>query len=388
MKFLAFVALLFLMVPHTSEGARRMKEYPFPAYEYAFNKPVLLMFPLIKSNTIGVYYGLEDQEKVAELTLEVNEIGKIDFDFKGFDGYITALFPQVSTDRLTIIQKSSIGGLDFNTKEQVVDYRPKMPNPDVDNSYLCGKMIDKDNDFALSLHYPFITPENKSFYCHSLVLEDLKNKKVIKRIRVNEESRETIFLGKKFSYFLDCSSDGKTIIYNWRVVDDNLNFVDHPLVPILDEQWKTFYPDAILISESQECAIARGHLNADSTGKPFFQITPWIDKRPSVPIVLPDGQRPSQYISRETFLLSPSGKWLFFVAAKPGVPSQGPEHYYLMYIDKTLPNYYLPPIEIETGGEDFKVTWMQEPEGFVLWNGKHLRYWDLSKFDPHTLMKK
>ena len=91
----------------------------------------------------------------------------------------------------------------------------------------------------------------------------------------------------------------------------------------------------------------------------------------------PDGLRPSRYISKKTFLLSPSGKWLFFVAAA----ERGDDRYFLTYIDKALPGYHLPPIEIETDGDDFEVTWMQEPEGFVLHTGRVLRYWDLSKFD-------
>ena len=40
-----------------------MKEYPFPGYEYPFNKPVIFMFPMILPNTIGIYYGYEEHFK-------------------------------------------------------------------------------------------------------------------------------------------------------------------------------------------------------------------------------------------------------------------------------------------------------------------------------------
>ena len=86
----------------------------------------------------------------------------------------------------------------------------------------------------------------------------------------------------------------------------------------------------------------------------------------------------SPYILKKNFRLSPSGRWLFFTAAE----KRGDDRYFLTYIDKNLPGYYAPPVEIDTDGDDFEVTWMQEPEGFVLHTGKVLWYWDLSGFDP------
>ena len=68
-----------------------MKEYPFPAYEYSFNKPVIFMFPMIKKNTIGVYYGFEEQEKIASVLLQEKELKKEVFKVDGFDGYMTAV---------------------------------------------------------------------------------------------------------------------------------------------------------------------------------------------------------------------------------------------------------------------------------------------------------
>ncbi|MBN1757520.1 MAG: hypothetical protein JW863_04345 [Chitinispirillaceae bacterium] len=53
-----------------------MKEHPFPGYEYPFNKPAIFMFPMIKPNTIGIYYGYEDEEKLAEICLKQNGLDK------------------------------------------------------------------------------------------------------------------------------------------------------------------------------------------------------------------------------------------------------------------------------------------------------------------------
>ncbi|MBN1578441.1 MAG: hypothetical protein JW913_17905 [Chitinispirillaceae bacterium] len=383
-KTLPYILTVCFFIP--IHGAKRMNgnNYPTPYYEFFFSKPVIFMFPMMRLNTIGVYYGFEEHEKITFVTLSGDKMDRDNFKGEGFDGYMTAVYPQVDPDQLTIAQKSSVGVLDFNLGKQIIDYRPKMPNYNIRNEYEAGKIINPSNQIVLSLFHPHITPENKSFFSYSLVLEDLKNGKVLKRLCVKEESLETIFLGKKYSYFLESTSDGKTIFDNWRAVDDNLEFIEHPLMPILTDQWKVFRSDAVLISESQECAVAYGALRSDKKGTQFFQITPWAENRPPVPVILPGNRKPSPYILRKTFLLSPSGKWLFFVAA----PERGDDSYYLMYIDKTLPNYYLPPIEINVGGEDFSVTWMQDPEGFVVHDGKRLRYWDLSRFDPSQLLEK
>jgi hypothetical protein len=382
MKLPVIILLSFLLVSQPSGRVKRMKEYPFPAYEYSFNKPVIFMFPMMKTNTIGVYYGYEEQEKIASLLLQEKELKKEVFKVDGFDGYMTAVYPQVDPEILVIAQKSSIGVLNLTKGNQIIDYRPKMPNYDIRNEYFGGKVFD-GGMVVKSLAFPFIQPDNEAFYSYSLILEDIQNSNVLKRIRINEESYETIFLGQKYTYFLDCSSDGKTITYNWRAVDDMLEYSDHPLLPILDEQWKIFRSDAVLVSESQKCAIAYGALRIDTTGTRFFQITPWVDDRPPIKIILPGSLMTSPYILKKNFLLSPSGKWLFFTAAE----NRGDDRCFLTYIDKNLPTYYAPPIEIDTDGDDFEVTWMKEPEGFVLHTGKILRYWDLSKFDPTVFSK-
>ncbi len=370
-----------LFIP--TDGAKRMNgnKYPIPYYEYSFPKPVIFMFPMMRHNTIGIYYGLEEHEKITFVKMNSEDLDRVNFKGDGFDGFMTAVYPQMHPDLLTIAQKSSVGVLDITNGKQIIDYRPKMPNYEIRNEYLGGKIINVQSQKTISLFHPFITPDGDMLYCYSIVLDNLLDSRVLKRIRVNQQSIEQIYIGKQYIYFLDCIKDVDTITFVWRAVDDNLEFVDHPLLPILTDQWKVFRSDAVLISESQECAVAYGALRSDKKGKQFFQITPWAENRPPVPVILPDNQKPSPYILQKTFSLSPSGKWLFLYAAT----EDNDDVYYLMYIDKALPGYYLPPIKIDVGSDDFSITWMQEPEGFVVHDGKKLRYWDLSQFDPKKL---
>ena len=127
------IIVIFLLLPVSQPFGRvtRMKEYPFPAYEYSFNKPVIFMFSMVSSGTIGIYYGYEEREKIALVTLREKELKKDVFKGDGFDGYMTAVYPQINPDILVVAQKSSIGVLAIELGKQIVDYRPKLPNYDI-----------------------------------------------------------------------------------------------------------------------------------------------------------------------------------------------------------------------------------------------------------------
>ena len=381
MNFLV-ITLAFLMVSQPLGRGRRMKECPFSVYEYLFNEPVIFMFGMKKPNTIGVYYGHEEQEKIASVTLRGKKMGKEVFMGGGFDGYMTAVYPQIVSGKLVIIQKSSIGVLDFTNKKQTIEFQPKLPNYDIDCEYTIGKLLDKNGINTISVFYPYITESNGYVLCQSLVLEDLQGKKTTKRLQVRNNRPPFISFFSNVTIYRDGIVN--TTFLKWKAVDDSLEPTDHPLVSVLNNVNDTFRIEQFRASESQECAIVSGYavLMNEKVGNTKFMIIPWEENRSPVPITLPEGLLPSPYMSNKTFLLSPSGKWLFFTAAE----KRGDDRYFLTYIDKSLPNYYLPPIEIQTDGDDFEVTWMRDPEGFVLHTGKVLRYWDLSQFDPTAAM--
>lgn len=341
------------------------------------------MFPMNKIKTIGIYYGVEDNEKIDEIVLNEKDLKQKELNIKGFDGFMSWVYPQTEKDFLTVQRRSNIEVWDIANSIQVLSYKPRMPRYGLSTEYSYGKCFSGNPMKLMSVFKPFIDDSNGIILSQSIVIDDLQENKTIKRLQVRNNRPPFISFFSNATIYRDGMVN--TTFLKWKAVDDSLEPIEHPLVPVLNDFNDTFRIEQFQASETQECALVSGYtvIMDEKVGPTKFMVIPWKQNSPAIPIFLPENLLPSQYLSEKNFLLSPSGKWLFFTAAE----NRGDDRYFLTYIDKNLPTYYAPPIEIDTDGDDFEVTWMKEPEGFVLHTGKILRYWDLSKFDPTAFNK-
>ncbi|MBN1130693.1 MAG: hypothetical protein JXA71_17020 [Chitinispirillaceae bacterium] len=257
------------------------------------------------------------------------------------------------------------------------------------NTYQKMKVFDEEKRIVLTVVSPLYNDDfteivnNTSTITH----DNLIDKKRVKQVPVCTESQEyktnrrsdfnadpLVSFGSSFVIYRESHE------YRWLSVNNELDYIDHPLRDTLNEYRDYFATDLVSleIAPDRPHAVAICHQGIGQ--RHFASVIQW-NKAPAV-MPVPLTLQKNEDIEYSSLLLSPSGTWAYFNTS--GGPA-GSRHF-LLYLDPDLPGGCLPPFELGVRASDSKATWITTPEGFVMQVGEKMLYWDLSRFDPRSFL--
>jgi len=328
------------------------------------------LFPVVRERSVGIVYG----ETWAIGTINENKI-KVDvFPEEKFSIPTAKAIAQHNNETLYVKGDKSVFILNWKDKELSASFS------DISKSISVGldisKVIDRQNGIVLSL-YNYDDEEMNSHY--SFVIDDIANKKRLKEYSLPgfDQGMPAYFTPSFIVFRPDWNS-------RWKVLDNSLNETSYPLVDLLNRDLSdsviAICNDNMFISEEEKHALIITYSKAFN--KDMLYLARWYDDPEIIPIPIDSAATAGErrlIKSPNCNTMSPSGKWVYFA-------TNGGEHledtHYLVYLDPTLPNGFLPPFKLGIEGNVEQASWMTTPEGLVLYKDDSLLYFDLSNFKP------
>jgi hypothetical protein len=341
-----------------------------------FDPPVCNAFTLPLPNRVGIEILISSFERqFATISFTDHNILSVDsvpLD-ESKEGIKAVLGSQNGSD-LVLLQNRVISILNRETNRITDEYSTALPQPDLLTEYFQGKMVtNSDNVLVIAEMQPSVGEEGiLDPTLHSLVLENVKGRKTIKRIVFNHplgESPPVFFSQDAIIY----RNKRKDIAEPWKAVDNTLSPVNHPLCAILDSEFKQSLLWGMVISEQHKHAVI--YSRAVNTKMPAITYVSWQTNRVA-PVTMPTGILANQ----KNLMISPSGKWVFFTAITDDENKRSVDHT-LLNLDPSSENGYLPPRIIAAGKLEDRAAWMSDPERLVVFCQGQVMVWDLSKFE-------
>jgi hypothetical protein len=392
LQYIAFLVVLSISCAVGIQGAKKMEKviWPVASMDIDFKDRVISIFPVSSANKFGMIAGKLDHE-----TLRIGAISGKHINETVFPKDIYEPADEIGTciddhcDQMYMSAKRILSVIDLRNKKHMIEYYG-MGNV-LKNRYLKTKLINGEEKLVLTVFAPFYNNSFSDFNngTFSLTLEDLINKKRIKAIPISSESGDYTLIDKSFfgrvpsvSFAPSCVIFRESHEYRWLVVNNSLDYIEHPLKDTLNEYKEFFGTDLISleISPDQPYAVA---LCQKELGQPHFPAVIQWNKAPAV-MPVPLKLQKDEDIDYSSLLLSPSGRWAFFSTSGCSADSR----HFLLYIDTDLPGGCLPPFYLNVPGLDNKATWITNPEGFIMQVGDKMVYWNLSKFKAGDYLKR
>jgi hypothetical protein len=386
-KYLIIVAVASFSCAVGIQGVKKMEKemWPVNPVEIDFNDRILSVFPVPLINSIGMIAGKPDHETLRIARIYGNKIRENIFPRKEYEpaNEIGTCLDN-ECNEMYMSAKRVLGVLDWKKQKLVIDYYSV--GKVLKNRYLKTKVIINESKIVLTVFSPFYNNDYSDFNngTFSLTVEDLTNKKRIKTIPISTESGDYKIINKSIFGCAPLVSFGPSFViyresweYRWLAVNNELEYIEHPLRDTLNEYKEFFGTDLVSleIAPDQPYAIAIGQ---KELGQPHFAAIIQWNKAPAI-MPVPLKLQKDEDIDYSSLLISPSGRWAFFNTSR--------SRYFLLYIDPDLPGGCLPPFELKVSGLDNKATWITKPEGFIMQAGGKMLYWDLSKFKVGEFLK-
>jgi hypothetical protein len=339
------------------------------------------LFPVIQKNSIGIVFG----EEIAIAKIKRDEL---DLDvFPENDDY-SALnahsIGQLGEDTLFLKGNRYYFMLDFNSKKVIRNFCDQSKSIDVNLE--TSKIINFPKGIALSLFYYSRDDVSDMVAHYFFVIDDIINKKRLKEIPL------PYFVSPLPVYFTP-----SCVFYRirtaqmsepWRVLDNNLDTIGHPLCTLLNESAFIFSvaADRMEISENFKHALIVAHNKP--LKKDMLFLATWYGDLKVQPIIIDStllGERRLVSFTQNN-TMSPSGHWVYF-CAQAGKNLEEDSHF-LIYLDPRLPNGYLPPIRLGYEGRVTCSGWVKDPEQLVLYVNNQLLFYNLSQFNIDRFIEK
>jgi hypothetical protein len=386
--YLIIVAVASFSCAVGIQGAKKMEKeiWPVNPVEICFKDRIISIFPVTSVNAFGMIAGKPDQESLRKGVISGKHIHEMVFPLDIYEpSDEIGICLNDRCDEMYMSANRILSIVDWKNKKHLIEYFGV--GKILENDYLKTKVINEEEKIILTVFAPFYNSSfsdynNETF---SLTLEDLINKKRVKAIPISSESGDFNLVDKSFFGRVPLVSFGPSCViyresweYRWLAVNNDLDYIEHPLKDTLNEYKEFFGSDLVSleIAPDQPYAIAIGQ---KELGQPHFAAIIQWNKAPAIMPVSLKLQK-DEDIDYSSLLLSPSGRWAFFSTSK--------SRYFLLYIDPDLPGGCLPPFELNTTGFDNKATWITKPEGFIMQAGEKMLYWDLSKFKVGEFLTK
>jgi hypothetical protein len=386
-RFLTFLVVVSVSCAVGTQGVKKMEKETWPVnpVEINFKERILSIFPVVLKNSFGMVAGNPDHETLRIGSLQGNKIKENVFPRDAFE-VADETGTCLGEDCREMYMSSSriLSVVDWASKKLIIDYWGV--GEVLQNTYLKTKIIDNNGKKVLTIMVPFYNATYDSILngTSSLTIEDLIQKKRVKSIPISTESGkykeydQTHFgTDPNFAFGPSFVIYRESWEYRWLAVNNELEYIEHPLKDTLNEYKEFFGTDLISleIAPDQPYAIAIGQ---KELGQPHFAAIIQWNKAPAVmPVSLT--LLKDEDIDYSSLLLSPSGRWAFFSTSR--------SRHFLLYIDPDLPGGCLPPFDLNVSGLDNKATWITKPEGFIMQTAEKMLYWDLSKFKVGEFLK-
>jgi hypothetical protein len=387
---LTFIAVACLSCTVGTQGVKKMEKeiWPVNPVEINFKDRIISIFPVVLNNSFGMVAGKPDHE-----TLRIGIISGKKIEENVFPRDAFEVADETGTcfggdcREMYMSSRRILSVVDWTSKKLIIDYWGV--GKVLQNTYQKTKLINEESKKVITVFSPFYNQDYSEILngSSSLTIDDLKNKKRIKAIPISSESGD-FKINDKSDFGRDpLVSFGPSYViyrenheYRWLAVNNDLEYIEHPLKDTLNEYKEYFGTDFVSmeISPDQPCAIAIGQREIGRSH--FVAIIQWN----KAPAIMPVGLslQQGEDIEYNSLLLSPSGRWVYFNTTGGPVGSR----HFLLYIDLSLPGGCLPPFELNVERYDNKATWITKPEGFVMQAGDKMLYWDLSKFDARSFI--
>jgi hypothetical protein len=334
------------------------------------------IFPVLKENCIGLVCG----EQWAIATIKNDDISLDIFPEKEYSIPVSRALPQKNPGFLYTRNTKGIDLLDLISKKEVASFI------DVSKSIVINvpksKIVDYEHSIAISVFEYFDSDRNDIY---QFVKDDILNKKRLKEVPITDQADQfPVYFTPSYTIYR------KNWKVKWCALDNDLNETKHPLIDLLNKDLTdsvfAVVNDNMFISEEQKHALILTYSKA--VDKDMLYLATWYGEPKVIPIpvdssMIASGRRLVK--SPNCNMISPSGKWVYF--ATEGGDRMDDTHY-LIYLDPSLPNGYLPPFKLPIDGEIDVASWMTTPEGLVLYKDNNLLYFDLSKFNVKEFLSK
>jgi hypothetical protein len=383
-RFLTFLVVANLSCAIGTHGVKKMEKETWPVnpVEINFKDRILSIFPVLLSSSFGMVAGNPDHETLRIGSIQGNKIKENFFPRDAFEvADETGTCIGGDCREMYMSSRRILSVVDWASKKLIIDYWGV--GRVLQNIYQKTKLIDEESKKVITVFSPFYNQDYSEILngSSSLTIDDLKNKKRIKTIPISSESGDFTINDKSdfgrdpiVSFGPSCVIYRESWEYRWLAVNNDLDYIEHPLKDTLNEYKEYFGTDLVSmeISPDRPYAIAIGQ---KEIGQPHFAAIIQWNKAPAI-MPVPLNLQKDEDIDYSSLLLSPSGRWAFFSTSR--------SRYFLLYIDPDLPGGCLLPFELGVTGFDNKATWITKPEGFVMQAGEKMLYWDLSKFEAQS----
>jgi hypothetical protein len=377
-RLIKLTILLYVLLINThGENPMTPQILPFKPVSHQYKEPVCLLYPSIIPNSIIAETGHDKQERIAVFRFCNSKMTKNVLSRKVYQaGGNIFIAPQLSENILLVGSRPALELIDLKNGRLIQSYMPKMPVAGIlDFEYFNSKLFNDKKGLCISLFTPFLkepfkNEETDLIYCKSLIIEDIIEHKVLKRVRIT--NGEIVAFGDEVNIVREGLDD------SWKAFDNNLDLVTHPLIPMLQKVEKAINSVSFVFSEKRKTGVSLG-VDKVTNDKVLIFLLDWEKESDPVPILISDssGRAPVKSSGKEHFSLSPSGKWLHVCFCNKKYQYAN----YLLYLDtNALPGKYL-VFDLQYNKEFEHTTWITEPEGFVAFHEERFIFWDLAKID-------
>ncbi|MBN1127530.1 MAG: hypothetical protein JXA71_00985 [Chitinispirillaceae bacterium] len=369
--------LLCMLAACSQKPKEEAKEFSLEPVVVGFEKgPVHHLFPVVRSNSIGLVYG----RQWAIGTFDGHRIQLEIFPQKEFSSPLSKALPQAIPDKLFIKGGKGFFYLDWKKKKTTADFIDKSKGLGVGIDK--AKVINEKNGLILSI---FRYDNESMLFHHQFVIDDIFNKQRLKELPIPPHlSPLAAYFTPSYVFYhyrtVDFSSP-------WMALDNNLDTVSHPLVDLLNgavaDSILLVRHDNMLVSEERKYALIFSK-NPKAKRETIY-LAEWHDT-PCIREVAFDtaiiaGDK-NLVTGCDLNTMSPSGKWCFFTV--DGYRAWIQDSYFLIYCDPEQPEGCSRPMPLAIQDDIEYASWMTDPEGLVLFGKGRFLYYDLSRFDPHS----
>jgi hypothetical protein len=339
-------------------------------------KPVIMPFrlPVVKVISLPIPSCVAVQTPAGENERQLVFVTFVNRDYfvldpvplDDFTGRIISVLGTIDETKLLLLQPSGLSVFDLRMKIVTAEYATVMPRIDLEPQYFQAMVVNNDPLTVIAEIQPSIDSEGVVDPTqHSLVFDEVKRKKTNGRISLMHPLKEhpPVFFNSDIIIYRNSRKD---ISEPWKALDKSFTPVQYPLCTLLDTTFKRSIIWEIALSRQYRCAVV--YAVDRVTSLPAFT---YVSSDRTLPIPLPAGI----LVGQKNFMLSPSGRWVFFTAYLDNNDNRTMNHFVL---DLELGPATVPRMLAEAAKND-GAAWMNSPEALVIFSAEKVCVWDMPK---------
>jgi hypothetical protein len=374
-------SLIFILSLAAAYGKTAPVPVPKPVI-YPFALPVYSAFTMPSPYCVGVEIPVSSFERQFA-TLYFSSGNGITVDTIPLDEYkggTKTVLGSLDDKYLVLLQSKEIAILDRGTNTITDEYTTALPRADAVPGYFQGMITGGARLRVIAEMQPSMDDDGMlDPTLHSLVLDDVRSKKTIRKIVLHHPLSEIppVFFNKNVIVYRNKRKD---INEPWKALDTSLSPVAHPLCAILDKEFRQTFVWGIVMADQYKHAVI--YAKDMGTNTPNVSFVSW-QRNVVSSLVLTTGILENV----KNLIMSPSGKWVF-LTAETYVQNKRVQNHTLLHLDPSQASGYYPPRVLAEGTNEDRAAWISDPEGLVVFSKGQATVWDLSAFDGEKQVSK